>query len=189
MKHLFIFIFIIVYCFWGLELGVTSSSSWWTHLTYSFQHANFWHLILNSISFFMFFRVLQKRIKPQLLAFSSWLIAVLASFLLLSPLRGDLGGLPLVGASGMVYAMTGIYIGLVLSDAITRKIKIKNNFYIFLACLTLSLTLSFLKENSAFSLHLICMLSACILSMLLNIFTKKKSNENQLLTFRSNQKN
>jgi membrane associated rhomboid family serine protease len=74
--------------------------------------------------------------------------------------------LPTVGASGMVYAMIGMYIGLLL----LRKIRIlKKDLYIFLISIGLMFAISVFKHNSNYILHAICFISGILFIMFNNI--------------------
>ena len=181
MKHLIILTFIIVFIFFGHNLGYDANSPWWTHITYNFQHANIMHLLLNSVSFFYIFRALEQAIKPR----SRWrkfatcallplLIATIASFFtpyppqwLTTPLspwwgepEGGLGrvgeGLPVVGASGIIYAMLGMYFALIA----TKRIRFKDvtALIVLITSVSIFLIISLFKENSAGMLHLLCLI-------------------------------
>jgi membrane associated rhomboid family serine protease len=110
MKYLYILTFIIVYVSFGLELGYTDSSLWYTHFTYMFQHAGIVHLLLNSIAFISLFTALEKQVNKWLLSACIIAISFLASF-------AAMHDMPTVGASGMVYAMIGMFFGMVTRGA------------------------------------------------------------------------
>lgn len=163
MKYLFILSFILTYLFLGLELGYTATSSWSTHITYSFQHAGLMHLLLNCISFFFLFRVLEKYI-------ASWHIAVIALSIAFAVSFLCIYSRVVVGASAMIYAMIGIYFFLVFIG----KIDIKNKIQLFtgIAFIILSIIISFFKPNSAGLLHLLCLISGCIISSIYYLLNK-----------------
>ena len=153
MKYIFVLICLFVYIFFGNELGYTKTSPFWTHLTFNFQHTGIIHLLINSLSFITIFRTLAKHINPCVLISVSFLIAVLCSFL-------SACDIPTVGCSGMIYAMIGIYLGWI----IRKKLKIKNhkNLMTIPGCITLCLSVSYLKPNSNFMLHLTALCTACL---------------------------
>ena len=43
--------FVLVHVLCGMELACAPGTPWWTHLTYLFQHAGWWHLAVNALSF------------------------------------------------------------------------------------------------------------------------------------------
>jgi len=157
MQYLIVIIFIIVYLVFDLSLGYSLTSPLYTHFTYSFQHASILHLVFNSLAFIGFYRVLKNYIKylfPIIV-----LIAFCASF----PTEYTL---PTVGASGMVYAMIGMYIGMILIG----KIKInKKDAWIGLISLVLMYSISVFKESSNSYLHGVCMVFGFLLVMFNNI--------------------
>lgn len=165
MKHLLILIFILVFIFFGHELGYNASSPWWTHITYNFQHADWLHLIFNSVSFFYIFRALERFIRPRLIITVSLLAAFTASLFCIYDV-------PTVGASGMVYAMVGMYFALVSAKRV--RYKDKTRLYIFIACVALFLTVSFIKQNSAGMLHLLSLIFGFSEEILIIYFKKKQ---------------
>ncbi len=160
MKHLIIFIFILVFILFGHELGYDDILPVWKHVTYNFQHADFWHLTLNSISFFYMFRVLERHIRPVNVFLISLIIAFFMSFFCIYDQV-------VVGASGMIYAQIGMYFALVAR----RKIRYKDKtpLYIFLGSVAVFLALSFIKGNSAGLLHLLCLISGFVSQYLLSL--------------------
>jgi membrane associated rhomboid family serine protease len=129
-----------------LSLGYSLTSPLYTHLTYSFQHASILHLVFNSLAFIGFYRVLKGYIKYlfPIIVF----IAFVASFY-------SEYALPTVGASGMVYAMIGMYIGLIITKKIT--IVSKKDAWVGLISLILMYSISIFKESSNSVLHGICL--------------------------------
>lgn len=150
MKVLMIFIFVLVYAFFGLELGYTATSPGWTHFTYSFQHASFVHLILNCIGFWYMIRALESRYHPVLLVGVAYIISVGVSFLVYYDK-------PVVGSSGMVYALIGMFAWLVLSNLRRFTGKALLNSILFLTTVAVSLGISLLNKHSAGLIHLFCM--------------------------------
>ena len=78
-------------------IGVLANDSLIPHLTYSFQHANIWHMLANLFVLW--------NIKQKMNVVSGFLIAVAASFL---PMFTDRST---VGMSGLLFAMFGIMWG------------------------------------------------------------------------------
>lgn len=145
MRYLFLLTFVFVFIFFDISIGYTHSSPLYTHLTYMFQHAGIMHLTVNTISFMAMFRVVQKCIASPVLTAIILLAAFACSFLAAC-------SIPTVGASPMVYTMVGLVIGFVA----TRRLRFGNKsaLRIFLLSIFLSLSVSALKHNSNFALHL-----------------------------------
>ena len=78
-------------------MGGLANDSLIPHLTYSFQHANIWHMLANLFVLW--------NIKQKMNVVSGFLIAVAASFLPMSTDRST------VGMSGLLFAMFGIMWG------------------------------------------------------------------------------
>jgi membrane associated rhomboid family serine protease len=155
MKYLFILSFALVYIFFGLNIGYTATSPTWTHITYMFQHAGIFHLAINSFSFFIFFKILERFIAPVKIAVLVVLVAFFVSF-------ACSYSQVVVGASGMIYTMLGAYLFLLF----TGKMKFRNKYaiYVFLLSTLTFITLGFVRHNSAGELHLLCLCSGSIIS-------------------------
>jgi hypothetical protein len=83
--------------------------------------------------------------------------AVLASF-------GAMHGEPTVGISGTVYVMTGLYTGITLLD---KHIKIADTrkYLLYICCIVIFLSVSFIKGNSNFLLHLYSLVTGMVISI------------------------
>lgn len=148
MNYIFIFVFVGVYFLFGMELGYTAGGAWWTHFTYSFQHGSLLHLIINCISWMVMLRVLQRFFPPRAIIMVAYLVAVAVSWVVSYPV-------PVVGASGMIYAMLGMYMALILMGHV-RIVSVLNLWLFFASAFTF-LAISFFKANSAGMLHLLCL--------------------------------
>lgn len=143
MQYLIVLAFIIVYLVSDLSLGYSYVSPFYTHFTYMFQHAGWMHLILNSLAFIGLYRALNKQLK-HLLSRIIW-IAFIASFI-------SVYLVPTVGASGMIYAMLGMCLGL----EFTGQWKLQN-MKLVLFSIGAMLLISFFKNTSNFGLHVWCL--------------------------------
>lgn len=108
------FILLLV-CFYAMsctidlsQLGVSDTSPWWTLLTYSMVHLSFIHLLINSIAFMSYWRILKRY-------FNTYAVLCIAVFT--SVISAYLGkaAIPTVGASAVIYSMAGTYIAAVPS--------------------------------------------------------------------------
>jgi membrane associated rhomboid family serine protease len=104
MKYLMIAAYIIIYVFFGTELGYTTTSPWWTHITYMFQHASWIHLILNSVALYFALKAIKVRIKDWWSIPVAFTAAVAVTF-------AARYSIPTVGASGFIYALWGVHTG------------------------------------------------------------------------------
>lgn len=143
LKYVLSLLFVIIHVLFGNELGFSTSSPWWTHFTYPFQHAGFIHLIINMLVFVTASRVMEKFISWKILFPVIYSFAVTASFLAEQ-------SLPTVGASGMIYAIFGMEAVIVLFNRSTGKQKA-----FFFAAISLMLLVSFLNTGSNFMVHLL----------------------------------
>ena len=151
MKLLFILLFILVYLIFGLEIGYTTTSPWYTHITYMFQHGSWWHLVLNSIAFYSLYLALERIYRPSVIALFAVTSAFVCSWLCMRYTQ------PVVGASGMIYAMIGMYLYLVSIGI--YKYKNRRTLIFSLLVIVASLISSFFHRNSAGLLHLLCLCS------------------------------
>ncbi|WP_099465549.1 rhomboid family intramembrane serine protease [Parabacteroides provencensis] len=147
MEYIVIILFVIVHICAGNELGYSSSSPIWTHATYQFQHLNWIHLLLNSFTFLSLCKILRKALPLSLILVYAYFTSVIISFF------SELD-LPTVGASGMIYAMSGMFISISL---IGEKLRIVDysKFSLFLFGITIALVLSAIKPHINFFCHLL----------------------------------
>lgn len=167
IKYLFILVFIIIYILFGIELGYTNTSPLYTHITYIFQHASILHLIINSISFIVVFTMLDKLTERRMFLPVSFTIGVLTSFLAMYDI-------PTVGVSAVIYAMIGLYIGLTL---FYKDIKIADTrkYLLNICIITIGLTISMIRTNSNFHIHIISLILGFLISLLLSFKSNTKT--------------
>jgi membrane associated rhomboid family serine protease len=166
MKYIYVFIFIIVFILFDLDLGYTTNSSLYTHLTYILQHASIVHLVLNSLAFISMFRTMQKFINKYLLSGLIIIISFTSSFFAMY-------NTPTVGASAMIYAMVGMYFGMTIFYNNIKITDIKK-YLLFTSTVIISLSVSFFKPNSNFDLHCFSILFGFIASLPISIHSNKK---------------
>lgn len=166
IKYLFILIFILVYILFGTELGYTNTSPIYTHFTYIFQHASVTHLIVNSISFIVVFTMLDKLTERKMFLPASFTIGVLVSFLAMYDI-------PTVGVSAVIYVMIGLYIGVTL---FYKDIKITDTrkYLLRIVVITIGLTISMIRTNSNFYIHIYSLVFGFITILPLSYFHNRK---------------
>lgn len=164
MRFLIIFIFIIVHLSVGNELGYSTSSSFYTHLTYQFQHLNWIHLTFNSISFVAFFKILQKVYPGYLIILYTYFISFAVSFF-------SEYHLPTVGSSAMIYAMIGLFLSL---SIIGDKLHIVNHkkFIVLIIGILVSLIISYYKNSANNVCHILALVIGLISGVLDYKFNK-----------------
>jgi membrane associated rhomboid family serine protease len=157
MKYLFITVFVLVYIFGDLSLGYSTGSAWWTHLSYPFQHAGAVHLAINCVSFLGMWFALRPYLKWYRFIPAAYIISVAVSFIPLCVFDK-----PTVGASAMIYAISGAYISFLLG------IKMNKNICTYLCCIVIALSVSFFRENSNFPLHLFSLIAGILWTAFIN---------------------
>ena len=165
LKYLFVFIFLFMFAWFEKTLGYTTVSPLYTHFTYMFQHAGVMHLFINSFAFIGMFRAIEKYVHKWLLAVSCILIGFAASFL-------SVYDIPTVGASGMIYAMIGMFMSITILYK-GAKINDKRKYAVFILAVCLSLLVSYFKYNSNFWLH-VYSLSMGVFLIIVSIYKNKK---------------
>jgi membrane associated rhomboid family serine protease len=167
MKYLFVLTFILCFSLFDTGIGYTSTSPLWTHITYQFQHAGIFHLLVNSFSFIAMFRLLEKFVNKWMLAAIILSIGFTASFL-------SMYHTPTLGASAMVYALVGIFFSLI---NLCRDIRIldKRKFTLFAISVVACLIISATKANSNFFLHLFALMLGAIAGSAIAVFREKQA--------------
>lgn len=158
MKYLIVLVFIIVFS--GFNQGYSVGSTFITHLTFNFSHVSWLHLVLNSIAYIGVFRILQKTMPSWWIFFFSFVIATTCSFFAVY-------SIPTMGASGMIYAMIGMY----FAEIINKKLVVvdKRLFNIYIVSVILALSISLFNPHSAFGLHILCLTCGCLSSIIIII--------------------
>ena len=156
MKYIFTLSFILTYIFFGVELGYTDTSEWYTHITYMFQHSTLIHLCVNLFSFIAMWLALQRCMKQRLIL-PVFAIAVVASFLPYTSFST-----PTVGVSGAVYAMMGMLMPFIYKN---------KNFYIYILSILIVLVVSFINPNINFFIHLYCLVLGIAYGYLKKLFS------------------
>jgi len=143
-----------------------------------------WHLILNSLSFFYLFRALERYSMPRFIVFCSLLSAFIASFFCIYEQ-------PVVGASGMVYAMVGMYFAILLKNRKKRKpatlpfakgeyhrFTVGRGYFnisptlVFVISVITFLTIGFFKTNIAAMLHLLSFIIGFTIMFILQLVNR-----------------
>lgn len=146
MKYLFVLAFLLTYIFCDNSLGYSNNSPTYTHFTFILQHVSVFHLVLNSISLIGIWTATRElRVNKWFILLTSLSSTYIASFI-------SKETIPTVGASGMVYAIIGIYFYVTFTD---KRIKIADSktYLLFLLCIVGSLILSYINPISNFFLH------------------------------------
>ena len=164
MQYLIAIVFIIVFSVFDNSLGFSIGSPLYTHLTYMFQHASVMHLILNSFSFIIMFKILSMYANKYKLLFVLLMIGFCSSFL-------SEHDLPTVGASSMVYAMVGIMYGLVCRKIL--EFENKDTLIINVVPLLIAFIVSYVTKNSNFAIHLISLVWGVVVGVVFTKFLNK----------------
>ncbi len=164
MKYLVVIAFVIVYFLFGLDMGYTAHSAWWTHFSYSFQHGSLMHLFINSVGFIAIYGLLERFIHPVKFLTAAYFIAVVSSFVCTYPTT-------VVGASGVIYAMIGMYLALLLFKRVHYRYK--SDLLIFILSVAVFFVIGFLKQNMAGMLHFVCLIMGVVFGSVCLKFFKK----------------
>lgn len=167
MKYLFVLSFIIVFIFFDTSIGYTTSSPIYTHITYIFQHVSILHLTFNSFAFLSMYISLERFLSKWVFLPITFTIGIVVPSL--DIMIRQVNELPTVGASAVIYAMIGLYIGITL---LFKSIKIADTqkYLLFLLCIAISLLISLFKENSSFIVHFLSFVLGGITSVLFSIY-------------------
>lgn len=167
---IFIFILILIYSISLHEdisyLGVHTGSEWYQYITYSFYHTSFWHLIINSLGFILYWEVLKRFTNKYICALIAFASAILSALICAFPT-------PTIGASAVVYSLVGIYCtGVFIGDRLEKKIMYRT--FIFIA---ISLILPALVNHRInWLLHIAAVFYSVFFSLVLNkvLYVRRK---------------
>lgn len=173
MKYAIIIAFLISHIWGGIEMGYYSGSPFFTHFSYPFQHVGWIHLILNSISFVSLYDILRKALPVYVFLTCAYLIAVSASFF-------SEYNIPTVGASGVIYAMIGLFISISIRGKRLRIVNTKM-FFVYMMCVVISILLSALRGNANNFCHVISLSGGFIAGLTGDYIFKTGSNGKRCL--------
>ena len=151
---LVIYVFILVYAASRFEdvsiLSVHSGSEWYTYLTYQFTHTNIFHLSINSLMVYLYWRVIKKTTNKYLSITICAISSILAGF-------GATG--PTIGGSSIVFSLFGIY-------AVCNSLPIKKKLQ-FYATSAILISIPAINGNIAFLVHVYAIFISITLSFIL----------------------
>lgn len=84
------------------SLGVSDSSPWWSLFTYNLVHFSFIHLLVNSITFISYWRILKRYLNIYIVLVVSIFVPAVSAY-------WGCYSIPTVGASAVIYTLIGIY--------------------------------------------------------------------------------
>jgi len=144
---------VFVYTYFGIFpiMGYSTTSPFYTHITFMFIHATIFHLAINLFAFYKLYDAIEKKLG----SYALWLplvISFLASFICEYKL-------PTVGSSGIVFAMAGIFFALYI---------LKRESYIINAIIfPIGFILGYCT-NVNIELHFTCMVIGFLVGLLIN---------------------
>lgn len=150
----------------GMNIYI-ADGEYWRLVTPIFLHANFSHLLFNSLSLILFGPFLEKALGKSIFILNylaCGVIANLATFIFL-PLTYSH-----VGASGAIYGLFGIYLAMFLLKK--REISQRDTQQIIIPIIVIALIMTFIESNVNITAHIAGILAGCLLGFLL---FKKKS--------------
>ena len=145
-KYVIVVAFVVVFFMYdSASLGYVSGGPVINHLLFAFSHVSILHLVLNSLVLINMFDIvrLRLRVNPIVLFINIFLVSFVSSFL-------SVGDMPTVGASGMIYALFGLYIASMNSLG-------KPNL-VFISSILFMLVISYFKKSSNFEIHFFSLL-------------------------------
>lgn len=140
-------ILIVLYCLPidTESVGMTAGSEWYAHITYQHFHANLFHALCNIWAMLSIVFIARSSVTSLIVAF------------VISCLYPFAGEQPIIGASGFVYALAGLY---ALRLPRWRQIARYNAF--FLLTIPLGMLFSFVGVG----IHLYCYVLGAVCSLL-----------------------
>ncbi|MGD6805037.1 rhomboid family intramembrane serine protease [Rossellomorea vietnamensis] len=150
----------------GINLLIFNGE-WWRLITPIFVHLGFAHLLFNSFSLILFAPPLERmlgKVKFTLVYLSCGIIANAATYLL-KPLTYNH-----VGASGAIFGLFGIYVGMALFH---KHLISQQNKQVIIPIVVIGLVMTFFQSNINITAHLFGLLAGITISWLLLPFMVK----------------
>lgn len=162
MKYIVIVLLLVCYVLLPVNYGYSINSSFVSHIAYNFNHVSLFHLGVNCLGFVTIMGWLENILKrDRWLAYVIPLIvAVECSFIV------NVYELPTLGVSGIINAMIGMYLALVM---FSKKLRIDNKFkfYLFVGSIATAMILGGVFSSSNWMLHLSCLIMGWIIMMII----------------------
>jgi rhomboid protease GluP len=155
--------------FAGINLYIFNGE-WWRLITPIFVHLGFAHLLFNSFSLILFAPPLERmlgKVKFIFIYLSCGIIANIATYFL-KPLTYNH-----VGASGAIFGLFGIYVGMALFH---KHLISAQNKQVIIPIVVIGLVMTFFQANINITAHLFGLLSGIVISWLLLPYLIKKSH-------------
>jgi rhomboid protease GluP len=150
----------------GINLLIFNGE-WWRLITPIFVHLGFAHLLFNSFSLILFAPPLERmlgKVKFTLVYLSCGIIANAATYFL-KPLTYNH-----VGASGAIFGLFGIYVGMTLFH---KHLISQQNKQVIIPIVVIGLVMTFFQSNINITAHLFGLLAGIVISWLLLPFMVK----------------
>ncbi|WP_421382853.1 rhomboid family intramembrane serine protease [Bacillus salacetis] len=155
--------------FAGINLYIFNGE-WWRLITPIFVHLGFAHLLFNSFSLILFAPPLERmlgKIKFTAIYLGCGFIANVATYFL-EPLTYNH-----VGASGAIFGLFGIYVGMALFH---KHLISAQNKQVIIPIVVIGLVMTFFQSNINITAHLFGLLAGIIISWLLLPYMVKKNH-------------
>ncbi|WP_044023032.1 rhomboid family intramembrane serine protease [Bacillus sp. SG-1] len=152
----------------GINLYIFNGE-WWRLITPIFVHLGFAHLLFNSFSLILFAPPLERmlgKFKFTIIYLTCGIAANIATYFL-KPLTYNH-----VGASGAIFGLFGIYVGMTLFH---KHLISTQNKQVIIPIVVIGLVMTFFQANINITAHLVGLLSGLVISWLLLPYMVRKN--------------
>lgn len=146
-----VIVLLFVYPFVANDYGFNFQSDFFSHFAYMFNHSSITHLLLNCFALFTIGSMLERFSFVGKQSFAIYFIGLSTAFI--ASYIHNIYAINTNGASGIVYALLGQYLAIVVHHKNVKIVSLKS-LLMYWGCIAFALAIGFINTRTNAVLHL-----------------------------------